>query len=266
MPDRINKRQEEKQGRGKEFFIFADWNDDYPRLSPIIIPLRATNLRADNNVTVIQSTRARVRWRKVSGIGSISRHFLHLILARVLGHRCHSPASTMPCYRVCLRCSPTRTQPAITSSSAWLTLIGVPCRNAVTPLSLPTARDWYCITPSWSFIVGPFPGLGSTIGRGQRGAELRAASGERMNRNPATLENVTLSWPIRWFINLALLRFAQKRTRHRSSVDCTRNEWVLEIIVAIEISFLDNRVMVLHLYFKMTAKIVIIHNIRIGNI
>jgi len=174
MPDRINKWQEEKQGREKELFISADWNDDYPRLSLIIIPLRATNLRADNDVTVIQSTCARVRWRKIWRIGSISRHFLHLVFARVLSHHCHSSASTMPCYRVCLRCSPTRTQPAITSSSAWLTLIGVSCRNAVTPLSLPTARDWYCITPSWSFIVGPFPGLGSTIGRGQRETERRA--------------------------------------------------------------------------------------------
>jgi len=117
------------------------------------------------------STRARVWRRKISGIGSISCHFLRLALARVLGYRCYSPASTVPCYRVRPRRSPTRTRPAITSSSAWLTLIGVSCRNAVTPLSLPTAKGWYCITPSWSFIVGPFPGLDSTIARERRGAE-----------------------------------------------------------------------------------------------
>lgn len=157
------------------------------RLSPIIIPLRATNLQVDNGVTVIQSTRARVRRRKISGIGSISRHFLRLVLARVLATAVILPRVLL-CYRVRPRRSQTRTRPAITSSSAWLTLIGVSCRNAVTPLSLPTARGWYCITPSWSFIVGPFPGLGSTIGRGRRGAKRsgaqRTASGWTGTQRP----------------------------------------------------------------------------------
>ena len=189
MPDRINEWQR-REARTRDRVIYIRWLKRWlsPRLSLIIIPLPATNLRADNDVTVIQSTRARVRWRKIWRICSISRHFLRLVFARVLGHRWSFSCVFLLYYavlpRVCLRCSPTRTQPAITSSSAWLTLIGVSCRNAVTPLSLPTARDWYCITPSWSFIVGPFPGLGSTIGRGQRGAELRAASGERRADEP----------------------------------------------------------------------------------
>lgn len=62
------------------------------RLSPIIIPLRATNLPSDNDVTdypihararARASSRSLVRLerRKISGIASISSHFLHPALA-----------------------------------------------------------------------------------------------------------------------------------------------------------------------------------------
>lgn len=69
-----------------------------PRLSPIIIPLRATNLRVDIDVTVVERARARspvhLEQRKISGIGSTSPHFLRpaLTCARAGAPLCHSSA------------------------------------------------------------------------------------------------------------------------------------------------------------------------------
>lgn len=76
-----------------------------PRLSPIIIPLRATNLRVDIDVTVVERARARARVRLFTSNGGKSQGLdLPLVIfsvllsrARVLGpYSVILPRVTMP--------------------------------------------------------------------------------------------------------------------------------------------------------------------------